>query len=116
MNEIIILVSSLHFLKKKNIPFIFSDRHAYLKTALFSEDLADLNRIIWTTLQEKNFRKDDLERFEKYQAEALLYKHVPLTAILGAVCYDAVATSALKADIKAMGLSLNVIAQPKWYL
>jgi hypothetical protein len=67
-------------------------------------------------LQEKNFRKDDLERFEKYQAEALIHKHVPLAALLGAVCYNAAAMAALKADIGEKGLSLNVIAQPKWYL
>ena len=86
VEEIVILISSLHRLKSQGIPFVFSDRHAYLKTALFSDDLADLNRIIWPTLQERNFRKDDLDRFEKYQAEALIHKHMPLTALMGVIC------------------------------
>jgi hypothetical protein len=67
--DIVILVGSLHTIKAQGLPFVFSDRHAYLKTALFSDDLADLNRIIWDALQARNFRKDDLDRFEKYQAE-----------------------------------------------
>src|SRR6266699_4391730 len=73
VEEIIILVSSLHTLKSQGVPFVFSDRDAYLKTALFSNDLANLNWIIWPTLQARDFRKDDLDRFEKYQAEALIH-------------------------------------------
>jgi len=81
ISEILILVSGLPKLKEMSIPFVFSDRHAYLKTALFSDDLADLNRITWPVLQERNFRKDDLDRFEKYQAEALVHRHVPLGGV-----------------------------------
>src|SRR4029077_5082238 len=88
MEEIVILISSLHTLKGQGVPFVFSDRHAYLKAALFSSDLANLNWIIWPTLQARNFRRDDLDRFEKYQAEALVHRHMPLTALTGVVCYD----------------------------
>ncbi|MGD1035678.1 MAG: DUF4433 domain-containing protein [Roseiarcus sp.] len=116
LDEIVILVSSLRFLRENDIPFVFSDRHAFLKTAMFSSDLAHLDRIIWETLQEKNFRRDDLERFEKYQAEALVHKHVPLEALLGAACYNEAAKLALKKDIDSRGLPLKVIAQPTWYL
>ena len=77
MADILILVSSLHKLKRMGIKFVFSDRHAYLKTALFSNDLAELDRIIWTTLQQRDFRKEDADKFEKYQAEALVHKNVP---------------------------------------
>jgi len=60
MADIVILTSSLHKLKSDGVAFVFSDRHAYLKTALFSDDLTDLTRIIWPTLQARNFRKDDV--------------------------------------------------------
>src|SRR5277367_5020108 len=89
MEEIAILVSSIHFIGERNIRFVFSDRHAYLKTAQFSTDVVDLNWIIWDSLQERNFRKDDLERFEKYQAEALIYRHMPLDGLLGVACFNA---------------------------
>ena len=114
--EIVILISSLHLLEKQGVPFVFSDRHAYLKTALFSDDLADLNRIIWPTLQARDFRKDDLDRFEKYQAEALVHKHVPLTALKGVVCYNDSVRADMQAAADAKGAAVKIIAQPNWYL
>jgi hypothetical protein len=116
LNQIIILVSSLHFLKERNVPFVFSDRHAYLKTALFSSSLEELDRISWPTLQERNFRRDDLERFEKYQAEALAYKHVPLDGFIGAACYDESSAQALRMSVDAAGRSFKVATRPGWYL
>ena len=35
LKDIVILVSSLPRLRQQNIPFVFSDRHAYLRTAQF---------------------------------------------------------------------------------
>ena len=45
MRDIAILVSSLRRVREMDIQFVFSDRHAYLRAAEFSGDLADLNRI-----------------------------------------------------------------------
>jgi ssDNA thymidine ADP-ribosyltransferase, DarT len=115
LTEIVILVSSLHLLKERNVPFVFSDRHAYLKTALFFSSLEELDRIGWTTLQERNFKKDDPERFEKYQAEALVYKHVPLDGLIGAACYDEASARALTARVDSVGREFKVVARPGWY-
>jgi hypothetical protein len=114
--DIVILISSLHKLKAEGIDFVFSDRHAYLKTALFSNDIADLNRIIWPTLQDRNFRKDDLERFEKYQAEALVHKQVPLSALSGIVCYNDSVRTELQTAANTVGATVKIVAQPSWYL
>jgi hypothetical protein len=116
VEEIVILISSLHTLKGQKVPFVFSDRHAYLKTALFSDDLADLDRIIWPTLQARNFRKDDLDRFEKYQAEALIHRHMPLTALSGVVCYNDSVRANMQAAADTCGVAVKIIAQPNWYL
>jgi hypothetical protein len=116
VSEIVILVSSLHKLKSAGIPFVFSDRHAYLKTALFSDDLANLSWIIWPVLQERNFRKDDLDRFEKYQAEALVHWHVPLSAFMGVVCYDQAVTSSVQGEVNSKGLDLKIVTRREWYL
>jgi hypothetical protein len=116
ISDMVILLSSLHVFKAKGLPFVFSDRHAYLKTALFSDDLADLNRIIWDVLQARNFKKDDLDRFEKYQAEALIHKRVPLDAVFEIVCYN----DSVRADIQAaadkVDAAVRIVAQPYWYL
>jgi len=116
MADIVILVSSLRTLRARGLAFVFSDRHAYLKTALFSDDLADLNRIIWDALQARNFQKDDLDRFEKYQAEALVHKHVPLTALTEVVCYNDSVRTDMQAAADAKGATVKIVTQPYWYL
>ncbi len=117
MADILIVISSLHHIAKCGIEFVYSDRHAYLKTAQFSNDLAQLkDRIAWSALQNRRFDKSDIDRFEKYQAEALIYKQVPLTAVLGIICQnDSVKDEVTKAAV-GKGLSLKVINGPGWYL
>jgi hypothetical protein len=116
LSEILILVASLRDLKRDGVSFIFSDRHAYLKTALFSDDLSDLNRINWAILQSRNFRKDDVDRFEKYQAEALIHRRLSLRHLLGIACYNDAVRDRTKALAESADLPLNVIARPGWYL
>lgn len=114
--DIVILVSSLYLLSTKGVEFVFTDRHAYLKAARFSSDLADLSWIIWPTLQQRDFKKDDADKFEKYQAEALVYRHVPIDALLGVVCYDDSVRVALQSKADEHGVAVKVLARPKWFL
>ncbi len=117
MSDILILVSSLHKLKEQNVPFMFSDRHAYLKTAEFSKNLGKLkDMIIWPVLQARNFRKDDVDRFEKYQAEALVYKHVPLSALIGVACCTTDVRNAAQELADSRNAQLKIVTKPEWYL
>ena len=116
MSDIVLLVSSLFRLQKLGVPFVFSDRHAYLKTARFSDDLSDLDWIIWETLRARNFRRDDIDRFEKYQAEALVHQHVPLDALLGIVCNNADVKRQVQDQADVRDIHTKIIAQPSWYL
>jgi hypothetical protein len=116
MRDIAILVSSLRHLQKLKVPFVFTDRHAYLRTAQFSTDLEDLDWIIWPALQARDFRKDDADKFEKYQAEALVHRHVPLEALLGIVCYDDKAKEEVEAQARERGAKVSIVSQHKWFL
>ena len=89
-SELIIFVSSIHKLIELEIPFVFTDRHAYLATANFYSKSEHLNNIDWKILQERDFKRDneDLEKMERYQAEALVYNILPVAALLGVVCYN----------------------------
>jgi hypothetical protein len=117
MADIVILVSSLHHLDKLGVSFVFTDRHAYLAAAQFSANLDDLeDMIIWPVLQSRDFRKDDADKFEKYQAEALIHNHVPLNALLGIVCYDDTVKAALQAEAEQLNVAVKIAAQRKWYV
>ena len=117
IDEIVILVSSIHRLVALNIPFVFTDRHAYLKTARFSSDPADLGSwIIWPVLQVRDFKRDDLDKFEKYQAEALVHEHVPLNALSAILCYNDSARIAVQGKADALGVAPRTLTLPRWFL
>ncbi|MCT4334276.1 DUF4433 domain-containing protein [Paracoccus sp. YLB-12] len=116
LKDIVILVSSLHRLRHQNIPFVFSDRHAYLRTAQFSNDLNDLDRIIWSVLQARDFKRDDIDKFEKYQAEALVHQHVPVSALFGMVCYDHETRDQVSQLAVHHGTAVEIVTQRSWFL
>jgi len=115
--EIVILASALPMLSDRGLPFLFTDRHAYLATARFFSDLARLDQIDWAILQSRDFQRDpnDPGKFERYQAEALVHKHLPLDALIGAVCYSDSVAEDLRDQAKDRGLKLTIAAKPGWY-
>ncbi len=115
--EIAIMVTSLHTLKKRGLPFLFTDRHAYLATAQFLSDLARLDQIDWPRLQQRDFKADpeDPSKKERYQAEALVHKHVPVDALSGFVCYNDDAAAAINKALAERKMASKVVKKPDWY-
>lgn len=115
--ELVILVSNLYTLAKMGRQFVFTDRHAYLKAAKFYSDLDDLQNIDWGILQDKDFERDkeDPGKVERYQAEALIYRHLPVTALEGIVCYTSAIQKVLHALMLERQLKLKIVAKPGWY-
>jgi len=116
--EIVFLVSSLPHLRAQGVKFVFSDRHAYLASARFSESLDDLPQWIpWQLLQARDFKKDanQPEKSERYQAEALIHQMVPVNGLLGIVCYCEATEIMIRALLADLGLDLKVFVRPNWY-
>jgi hypothetical protein len=118
MEEIAILVSSLHEVHKQGIAFVFSDRHAYLQAAEFYNSLARLDQIDWPRLQAHDFRRDpdDPGKVERYQAEALIYQYLPLAAVLGIICYRDDERREIEEECGKVGVIKQVLYKPDWYL
>lgn len=117
MAEIVFLVSSLHALVEHEIPFVFTDSHAYLQTAEYFGDLAKIRRIDWRLLQSRDFKRDpnDPGKFERYQAEALVYRHLPVAVLTGAICHGPSQETWLRAEMQNRKIGLKVAALPRWY-
>ena len=115
-DEIVVLVSSLPRLHAKGIRFLFTDRHANLAAAQFSADMTLLDRIDWAILRRRDFKRDpeDPGKFERYQAEALIYEHLPVDAIIGIVCANDSVTAAVKEAVSSCGHPLNVVTRSGW--
>lgn len=115
--EIIILVSSLRHIKVAELPFLFTDSHAYSNLASFYNEISDLDKIDWTLLQQRDFRRDpnDPWKLDRYQAEALIYKHCPVRGLLGLICYNDNVAQVVNQYIQERGLDLKVHVRPHWY-
>ncbi len=118
MSEIVILVSSLPVLTQSRVPFVFSDRHALRAYANFFTSQADIGVLPWDHWVARDFRHDpsDPDKFQRYQAEALAYRHVPISAIQGVVCHGADEATDLTEMVHNLALDLAVHARPGWYV
>jgi hypothetical protein len=85
--------------------------------AEYFTDLAQLDQIDWPLLQSRNFKHDpdDPGKKERYQAEALIWKHVPLSAVQGVCCYTPAVAQQIKAEVERRSLSFQVGVQQNWY-
>lgn len=115
--EICILVSSVHKVRILGLDFVFTDRHAYPPLARYFNDAASLGEIDWPLLQARNFKRnpDDPEQIERYQAEALVHRYMPISGLIGIICYTNAVKTDLDAQILGQGLQLDVRVMPQWY-
>lgn len=115
--DICILVSSVNKMQTLNLSFVFTDRHAYPPLARYFNNVAQLGEIDWPLLQARNFKRnpDDPEQIERYQAEALVYRHMPVSGLIGIICYTQAVKNSLDAQLQVQGLQLDVRVMPQWY-
>jgi len=116
--EIVILVSSMRQAEEIGVDFVFSDRHAYLEIAGFSNSLEDLDSLIdWPLLRSRDFRRDpeNPERFERYQAEGLIHRHLPVTGLLGITCQNHSVCEKLRTEAESRHLGIQIIVRSDWY-
>jgi ssDNA thymidine ADP-ribosyltransferase, DarT len=116
-DEIVIFVSSLRHVAAQGSKFVFTNQHAYPPMAEYFTDLAQLDQIDWLLLQSRNFKHDpdDPGKKERYQAEALIWKHVPLSALQGVCCYTSTVEQQIKNEIERRDLTFKVAARQSWY-
>lgn len=116
--EIVILVSSLPRLERFEVRYVFTDRHAVLTAASFFGDRArDLRHVSYDLFQRRDFKRDedDPGKFERYQAEALAYQHVPVEALEGIACYTEEVEEGIRAAAGEAGVELKVVRRSDWY-
>jgi hypothetical protein len=115
--DIAILVSSIPTLQQAGVPFVFTNGHAYMQETDYFDDSRDLDKVDWDILQRRDFARDpdDPGKMGRYQAEALAYQHVPVSALLGIACYDDTVRATLEAEVNRRKLPLKVVAVPKYY-
>ncbi|WP_284893338.1 type II toxin-antitoxin system toxin DNA ADP-ribosyl transferase DarT [Cobetia amphilecti] len=116
--DIIVLVSDLPTLRQQGIGFLFTNQHAYLASAEFSDRLEDLTEYIpWGLLQAKDFKRDleQPDKTDRYQAEALVHRHLPISALRGIGTYTDEVCRDVETLVAAHQLPLKVVTRPNWF-
>jgi hypothetical protein len=117
MRDIVILVAYFRKLIEAGVNAIFTDRHAYLQAAEFSADPDQLNIIDWTILRNRDFKRDpnNFEKVERYQAEALIHRHLPVNALAGIICYSEAERARIESMFDEAGVRLKLVVNSNWY-
>ncbi len=115
--EIVILTGSLRRLAEHHVSFLITDRHAALAAAKFTAGASGLERIDWPLLQARDFSRDpnDPGKIERYQAEVLVHRHVPVPALDAIVCRGPSQQAELEQLAGALGCDVDVASKPDWY-
>lgn len=117
MGRIVVIVSSLHKAAEHGVRFLFTDRHAYLDTANFYDGIDHVNRLDWRILRASDFSRsaDDPGKFGRYNAEALLHRHVPAAAIRAIGCRGVPEQTHVNNLVNSAGVRIKVTKQPNWF-
>jgi hypothetical protein len=117
MRDIVVLATSLLRLTSDGVDFVFSDRHAYLNAARFSSELADLDRIDWQNLASSNFKYDpnDPEKMDRYQAEVLVHRQLPMSSVLGILCHGDEQREQVSRLVTNAGHGATVVTKPTYF-
>jgi len=115
--DIVMLVSSVQRLHELGLPFIYTNQHAYPVDTEFYDGTDDLGQIDWALLQRRDFKTGDADpgKQQRYQAEALVHRHVPLEAVIGIGCYNETAKRGLESLLEERDARITVKATPSWY-
>lgn len=116
-SDILILVADLRRLLALGLTLLFTDCHANTPLVNYYSDLAHLDRIDWSILQSRDFKRDpeDPGKFQRYQAETLVYQHCPLRGLSGIVCHSAATRIYVEQALAEAQVSMPVADRPGWY-
>jgi hypothetical protein len=115
--EVVVLVSSFEKVESLGIPVVVADRNATLIHATMKSGRELLHRLPWDAWRSRNFKRDqnDLEPFERYQAEALVHRLLPPTGLLSIITYDAAAQATVAQAVSAAGVTVPTHVRSHWY-
>lgn len=89
-DEIIYLVTSFEKVKEINIPYVYFDGHGYHHLSQIFNSEAGLNNVDWNAVNAIRWSdsEEDPDLKRRKQAEFLLFRSLPLEAIIGIACFS----------------------------
>lgn len=115
--EIIYLVTDFENIKMNNCRYVFTDGHGYHSMSQFFNDEDGLEEVDWNAVKLIRWTdtEDDPDRKRRKQAEFLVYKELPLSALIGVVVHSEAAKNTVLTKFADHDFTCNVIVKPNWY-
>jgi hypothetical protein len=117
-DEILICVASLRDFHAAGRRFVFTNQHGCSAGLEFSNDLADLERLVdWRLLNSRDFKRDpeDPGKQLRYQAEAMIHGDIQLDSLRGIVCHSEAMLARIRAMVAPRHPDLSLKSLPHWY-
>ncbi|PZR02285.1 MAG: hypothetical protein DI539_27825, partial [Flavobacterium psychrophilum] len=114
--EIIYLVSTVETIVELNLPFLFTDRHAYLLHKIIYNNIEDLTKLDWSTIKDQSWHThySDVKK-ELKQAEFLVHRHLPLQGIRGIIVQNVEIATFVEQMLANAGLDIKVAVRADYY-
>lgn len=115
--DILFLVTSVGRVQELSLDFVIADRHALLAHAQFSADTAQLSTLSWDLWNARDFKYDPEEpgKKERYQAEFLVHRYLPTSAIREIACYNRDVEERIGSMLQGRGETTRVEIHEDWY-
>ncbi len=116
-SEIVVIASSLNTLEAASLEYVVADRNATLLNASIKAGRTLLSELPWELWKAHDFQRDpnDPEKVERYQAEALVHRHLPASAITAIITYDPATQATVRQQVSDADLEIPVYVQSSWY-
>lgn len=115
--DLVFFVTSFAKLRSEGVPFIFTDRYAWSAQARFFPSGADLGVLPWDDLRSRDMSRNpkDPSKIDRYQAETLVHRALPIHALLGLACFDPATAADVERMAEGAGLNIKVEVRREWY-
>lgn len=115
--DLAILVAALPRLREQGLTVLYSDRHAGMAHANFHSGLEAIPELPWKDWQTSDFSADTdrPDKKERYQAEVLVHRHVPIGAIAGIALADSDVAEAFSKDVDSLGAGPKIVLRREWF-
>ena len=115
--DIVLLVSSVNRLRDRAIRFVFTERHALVAYSRFFQADDDLSVIDWGLLRRRDFSRDpeDPDKLERYQAELLVHRFLPVDALTEIACYNENVRMEVAEKVERAEAGVTVCVREDWF-
>tara|TARA_R110002073_G_scaffold58122_8_gene147708 strand:+ start:308 stop:961 length:654 start_codon:yes stop_codon:yes gene_type:complete len=115
--HIIIIFSSIYEIEKNKLEFVFTDTHAITATTRYMNNLGELKNLPWDLWQRSDFRHDPNhpDKTKRYQAEALVHRHVPINLLTGIACCNESIRANIESKCQQANMEIPAVTRSHWY-